>query len=622
MWKKQFHARDTFSIRGGATSQPTITMASKSKDSSFSKYNIQSTLESINTLASSPATKLQNAVPHLLCESALMDKETNRIYWQGGSEILSTSLTKPYLTQRGVVRVRASILFTIIWLWVWGKFSRYLTTRHFEKSSSSQGQRLFIIALPFIEPLGSRIFGEEAPYILKKVGTIVLSVIQFVMLLVHSLLYLRLPPYSPRIIVTSILLYLFEAYNCSTRRYLSHAKNAPQEIQSYLEQLRGVEPVVKWKVRCFHYEDREFVKNFQGLFRLWENSNNNGSAVVSESGVDLQNRVQGDEINSGDQTASKFGSTPPYWMARKVVTHEAVGTYKFKSWEDHTLATLWKRSQSFSTSHEAPFTKLALSKLLVLKDQKAREDYFAQQAAFVTMEGRKDVFAEFATNIEVEGFRPRLLAVRPVRHAPTSAALFRLHVYILFTLLGLSLPYRIWFARHCDEIRVTVVKETSDSSESNDDEDASNGKSSWFRRGWGWGSSPSSEAMESKRAQELFRKSMQSFSLYEEEPTSFDLNVKDEYVSQPENTSPLNASVESFANSHNADEMRNEQKKHATTEHSGDGVVRNVLDVTRDSVTDNNNVDAIGVSNANQPLQSTYSSKGQENFDEMDKNDN
>jgi hypothetical protein len=35
----------------------------------------------------------------------------------------------------------------------------------------------------------------------------------------------------------------------------------------------------------------------------------------------------------------------------------------------------------------------------------------------------------------------------------TSAALFRQHVYVLFTLLGLSLPYWIWFARDCDDTR-------------------------------------------------------------------------------------------------------------------------------------------------------------------------
>jgi hypothetical protein len=31
----------------------------------------------------------------------------------------------------------------------------------------------------------------------------------------------------------------------------------------------------------------------------------------------------------------------------------------------------------------------------------------------------------------------------------------------MFTLIGLTVPFRIWFARHCDELRVTVAKETS-----------------------------------------------------------------------------------------------------------------------------------------------------------------
>jgi len=163
----------------------------------------------------------------------------------------------------------------------------------------------------------------------------------------------------------------------------------------------------------------------------------------------------------------------------------------------------------------------------VLKDKDTREDYFAQQAAFVMLEGRKDVHAEFATSIEVEGFRPKLLAVRPVRHATNiSAALFRQHVYVLFTLLGLSLPYRIWFAKHCDEIRVTVVKETSTAENWNENKEGvmttAEGKSSWFRGKWGRGSSSSlSKAdISRERAQELFRSRMRSFSLYEEEGAS------------------------------------------------------------------------------------------------------
>jgi len=298
--------------------------------------------------------------------------------------------------------------------------------------------------------------------------------------------------------------------------------NAPAEVESYLEQLRNVEPSVTWKVRCFHYEEREFWNWCKGLV---------GRMVLeryrASGGEGGNNKSDNVKSTIASSSSEGFVGAPPSWMARKVVTHQAKGTYKFGSWEDHTLASLWKRSQSFSSStsshHEAPFSKLTLSKLLVLKDKNTREDYFAQQAAFVMLEGRKDVHAEFATSIEVEGFRPKLLAVRPVRHATNiSAALFRQHVYVLFTLLGLSLPYRMWFAKHCDEIRVTVVKETSTAENENEKEGemTTEGKSSWFRGKWGRGSSSSKADISRERAQELFRSRMRSFSLYEEEDPS------------------------------------------------------------------------------------------------------
>lgn len=130
----------------------------------------------------------------------------------------------------------------------------------------------------------------------------------------------------------------------------------------------------------------------------------------------------------------------------------------------------------------------------------------------------------------MNGFCPKLLAVRPVRHARNvSASLFRLHIYFLATVLGLSLPYRIWFSKHCDEIRVTVVKETSDSTTAHtqEEEEAINEakSSSWLKSKLGWGASSTSAATERQRAQELFRKNMQSFSLYEEEPLPLDGNT-------------------------------------------------------------------------------------------------
>ncbi|KAL7552919.1 hypothetical protein ACHAWF_016172 [Thalassiosira exigua] len=499
--------------RAGSTSQSTSVTTKKYTAAA------ESAMKTMRSLASGSRRPIP---PNLLSESALMDKETNAIYWQGGADIISTSLTKPYLTQRGFLHVKATILTAALWLWVWGKLSRYLASRYFESGGTVQDHKL-LFSLPLISP-------EKAPPILRKIASFISPVVQFFLLLFHCLLYLRLPQYSPKVIATTIILYLLEAYSCSTRRYLSHALDAPAEVESYLEQIRRVEPAVTWKVRCFHYEDREFWKNIQnctGAWKIWTNwmrkSVEDGGDA--DEGGKARDQIGAAPSNSGSKNgAETVSDSPPLWLARKVITHQAVGTYKFGSWEDCTLASLWKRSQSFSsTSQEAPapFSKLTLSKLLVLKDKATRENYFAQQAAFVMQEGRKDVHAEFATSISVPGFRPKLLAVHPVRRASNvSAALFSQHVYVLFTLLGLSLPFRIWFAKHCEEIRVTVVKETSSAEIPKDAEVPPEVKASWFRGKWGRSSSSSPMDMDSKRAQELFRQNMQSYSLYDDESTA------------------------------------------------------------------------------------------------------
>lgn len=479
-------------------------------------YSAESAMKTMKAFTSKRRQQSQPNLPNLLSESALMDKETNAIYWQGGASTLSHSITNPYLTQKGIKHVKATILSAALWLWIWGHISRYLVTKYFTPTSNQSNSHKLLYSLPFIS---TDDISTLHP-ILRSIVSFITPIIQFLLLLFHSLLYLRLPQYSPKVLATTIILYLLEAWNCSTRRYLSNGMNAPTEVETYLEKMRSVEPSVKWKVRCFHYEDRELWKSLSGFGK------------IVEGWIDKKEKVDGGEDTTSDnikqaftQSSSEtFAESPPFWMSKKVVTHQAVGTYKFANWEDHTLASLWKRSQSFSSnSQEAPFSKLSLSKLLLLKDRRTRDDYFAQQAAFVMLEGRKDVHAEFATTIEVDGFRPKLLAVRPVRLGAhkVSAALFRQHIYILSTLLGLSLPFRIWFAKHCDEIRVTVVKETCNihgGTSSGGEVVPAEPKSSWFR---GWGKSatpqPSTAAFDSKKAQELFRTSMQQFSLYDEE---------------------------------------------------------------------------------------------------------
>ena len=74
--------------RGGSSSPPNKKYSGAAK----------SALQTIQSFKKAKLTHPSSA--HLLSESALMDKETNAIYWQDieTSNILSTSLTRPVST--------------------------------------------------------------------------------------------------------------------------------------------------------------------------------------------------------------------------------------------------------------------------------------------------------------------------------------------------------------------------------------------------------------------------------------------------------------------------------------------------------------------------------------------
>ena len=300
----------TLAVRGGSTNK---------------KYTVAAA-EAMKTMNSFTfgGNARQSTIPTLQSESALMDKETNAIYWQGGADILSSSLTHPYLTQRGVLHVKATILTVMLWMWIWGNVSRYLTSRYFAPSSGSLLDGKLLFTLPFIS-------SENAPTFLRKIASCITPVIQFFLLLVHALLYLRLPQYSPNIIAITILLYLLESYSCSTRRYLSHAMNAPDEVEAYLERIRNVKPSVTWKVRCFHYEDRELWKSMKGVRKIWESRTKESNKPWDKIGGKLlgMHLSNSNAKPASASTSDTVVESPILWATRKVVTHQAVGTYKF-----------------------------------------------------------------------------------------------------------------------------------------------------------------------------------------------------------------------------------------------------------------------------------------------------
>jgi hypothetical protein len=92
------------------------------------------------------------------------------------------------------------------------------------------------------------------------------------------------------------------------------------------------------------------------------------------------------------------------------------------------------------------------------------------------------------------------------------------------------------------------VKETSDSTINEEQVEnlSAEAKTSWLRsKLWGAPPTVSSATIERKRAAKLFRKSMQSFSLYEDEPSKLDENIgKSSTDLVPHNS---NAAIESSA---------------------------------------------------------------------------
>ncbi|GKY91212.1 hypothetical protein MPSEU_000093900 [Mayamaea pseudoterrestris] len=360
----------------------------------------------LTILSSSVAlTRLEASI---MGESALIDREDGRVLWEsGGSTVgrLSASVA-PKLDELGVAHVKAKILTCILVVGLSGYIVRSV-------QSSIQGNQMAdkISRIQYIGPI---------------------------LVTIAKLTVFRIPKSHPWLLFVVWVIYMIESYTSSTRYYLSHKICTPDDIELHLEQLRSEIPVVTWQVRCFHYEGYSLPRLSQ-IFAIARRRDKNDAT--------------GDESETFIAGNSYFSR-----LRRKVVTSKATGLYQIKHWQDKTVAGVWKRAPFF-TDASAPLIKLVLSKLLVLSDSKTRQEYMKQQSNFVSKHGQGDEFAEFSTSIHVPGFRRRLLAVRP--DATTRGSrMFRPVVFWIATLLLLTVPYRIWFSNYCDEVRVTILKET------------------------------------------------------------------------------------------------------------------------------------------------------------------
>lgn len=283
----------------------------------------------------------------IMGESALVDKETGRVLWEGGTSTLSASLA-PILGS-SIKHVRATLLTGIFLLALIGSIVARIRRSLFSESETAVSRAWPMTALLFVA----------------------------------DWTVLNVPQVHTNLLIASITLYLLEAYTCSTRRYLANALSSPVEVEDYIERLRQEPPVVSWKVRCFHYERRKWLSILSYL-----------SVIVKFLTL---RREEQEQVDLGVEDAVQPSS---FVFTRKIVTHQAISSYNYTSCEDKTTAGVWRRAEATETT-PAPFSKIVLSKLLVLPNAKAREDYFKQQSTFVTKEG-SDEYTEFSTSIQGE----------------------------------------------------------------------------------------------------------------------------------------------------------------------------------------------------------------------------
>ena len=221
------------------------------------------------------------------------------------------------------------------------------------------------------------------------------------------------------------------------------------------------------------------------------------------------------------------------------------------------------------TTLNSDFTKINMCKLVLFANPKSRADYFIQQSNFVNEEGRKDIYAELSTKVEgeiqsvyttsilpnlffkifnithriisVEGFKKRLLIVK--RSNGILRNFYSLQHYWLCTCLLLTVPYRVKFSKHCDEVHITLAKETSIDINKNLETQRNN---SWFLSTKSWFAGIGLSMTRS--------------------PGSVELNLQYNVTSSHNETEPLNPPLEDKNNGNEEIDIKDLPKEEAAVE--------------------------------------------------------
>lgn len=188
---------------GNSSSSPSLTTTQRSSPS----LQQQKQLKNLSQVA----PLLAPQIAPILGESAIIDKESGRVYWQGGEQsLLHQIVGHTYMKNKtGLARhVRATIYSCILWISVLRYFANKM--------------------LLYLQHLDHSVMVMVVSKRIQKIIKYVTSALRLFLICIACL------PKLSRNFATAIgICYIIESFTCSTRKYLDNAYT-PEAVENYL----------------------------------------------------------------------------------------------------------------------------------------------------------------------------------------------------------------------------------------------------------------------------------------------------------------------------------------------------------------------------------------------------
>lgn len=209
------------------------------------------------------------------------------------------------------------------------------------------------------------------------------------------------------LIGVAYLIYLIECCRSDSLKFLRNQMEV-FGYENFLAQVKKSAPVVTFVVECYHYETRTTTQTIY--------------------------------VNNVPQTTIQTQQV-------KVVSSTNTQQFNYASWADTT------GDPTGLNSHK--LIKLKVEKLLVFADDPTEKEYNKQKQAHTDKHKNRDTHFNAYMQHGINGYKDQILVKSGVATKPF---LLNIWFFVLFSLMGLSWPYRMWFEYLVDNKAITLKK--------------------------------------------------------------------------------------------------------------------------------------------------------------------